>query len=218
APSPPPPPGGPPVVVTGHGVDPDDVKPLPSYLRQSLQWLAEAQFENGGWGAGPHTAQGVRDPHAGQMDPATTAFAALALLRSGGTPEDGPYARNGRRALDYVLGVVEASPANGARITTIDGAQPQVKLGRNIDAALAAQFFTAVLPHLDGQLKRRTEAALDKCLLAIQRGQAADGSQDGGGWAPVLQSAMAGAALERAQAAGRDVDDEALARAREYQR
>ena len=214
---PPPPPDGPPVVVT-RTVDPDDVKPLPGYLQQSLAWLAEAQFESGGWGAGLHTAQHVRDPHAVQMDPATTAFAALALLRAGSTPDDGPYARNVRRALDYLVGVVEAAPANSARITTIEGTQPQVKLGRNIDAALAAQFFTAVLPHLDGQLKRRTEAALDKCLLAIQRGQAADGSQGEGGWAPVLQSAMAASALERAEAAGRDVDDEALARSREYQR
>lgn len=215
--SPPPlPPDGPPVVVT-HTVDPDDVKPLPQYLRQSLDWLAAAQFESGGWGAGQHTAQDVHDPHAVQMDPATTAFAALALLRAGSTPSDGPYARNVRRALDYLLGVVEDAPANSARITTIAGTQPQVKLGGNIDAALAAQFFTAVLPHLDGQLERRTEAALDKCLLAIQRGQTADGAQGDGGWAPVLQSAMAGAALERAQQAGRTVDEDALRRAREYQ-
>jgi hypothetical protein len=214
--APPAPPGGPPVVVTRQ-IDPDDVKPLPEYLHESLEWLAEAQFENGGWGAGLHTAQHVRDPHAVQMDPATTAFAALALLRSGSTPDDGPYARNVRRALDYLLGVVEDAPEDAGRITSIEGTQPQVKLGGNIDAALAAQFFTAVLPHLGGQLERRTEAALDRCLLVIQRGQVADGSQGGGGWAPVLQSAMAGAALERAQAAGRDVDEDALRRSREYQ-
>src|SRR5690606_35784103 len=63
--APPLPPDRPPIVVT-RTVDPDDVKPLPQYLHQSLQWLADAQFENGGWGAGQHTAQGVRDPHAVQ--------------------------------------------------------------------------------------------------------------------------------------------------------
>ncbi|MDX1420847.1 MAG: hypothetical protein R3181_12845, partial [Rubricoccaceae bacterium] len=217
APPLPPPPDGPPVVVT-HAVDPDDAKPLPGYLDRSLAWLAEAQFDNGGWGAGQHTAQGVRDPHAVQIDPATTAFAALALLRAGSTPDDGPYADNVRRALTYLVGVVEEAPANSARITSIEGTQPQAKLGRNIDAALAAQLFTAALPHLDGRLERRTEAALDKCLLALQRGQTADGSQAGGGWAPVLQSAMATSALERAQAAGRDVDEEALDRSRADQR
>jgi hypothetical protein len=62
------------------------------------------------------------------------------------------------------------------------------------------------------------EAALDRCLVAIQRGQSDDGSQAGGGWAPVLQSAMANSALERAQQAGRTVDQGALDRSREYQR
>ena len=51
-----------PVVVTT--VDPGDVKPLPRYLHQSLDWLAVAQFSNGGWGAGQHAQQGIDDPHA----------------------------------------------------------------------------------------------------------------------------------------------------------
>ena len=212
-----PPPDGPPVVITGLSAGPDDVKPLPAYLHRSLDWLAAAQFDSGGWGAGQHTAQGVRDPHAVQLDPATTAFAAFALLRAGSTPDGGPHARHVARALTYLLGVVESTPEDAGRITSIDGTQPQVKLGHNIDAALVAQFFTAVLPHLDGALGQRTEAALDRCLLVLQRGQAADGSQAGGGWAPVLQSAMANSALERARAAGRDVDEDALRRSRAYQ-
>ncbi|NNF58632.1 MAG: hypothetical protein HKN04_10355 [Rhodothermaceae bacterium] len=205
----------PPVVVTQ--VDLDDVKPFPRYLPQSLDWLAAAQFSNGGWGAGQHAQQGIDDPHAVQMDPATTAFAALALMRTGSTPDDGPYAENVARALAYLLDLVEESSEDGPRITTIDGTQPQAKLGRNIDAAMVAQFFAAILPALDGRLERRTEAALDKCLRKIQRGQTADGSWDDGGWAPVLQSAMANSALESAARAGRDVDEDVLRRSREYQ-
>ena len=205
----------PPIVVTQ--ADLDDVKPLPRYLHQSLDWLAEAQFSNGGWGAGQHAQQGVDDPHAVQMDPATTAFSALALMRTGSTPERGPYADNVARALEYLLDLVEESPEDGARITTIEGTQPQVKLGRNIDAAMVAQFFTAILPDLNGRMERRTEAALDTCLRKIQRGQTADGSWDDGGWAPVLQSAMANSALESAARAGRDVDEDVLRRSREYQ-
>ena len=198
-------------------LDPNDVKPLPGYLDQSLAWLAEAQFDNGGWGAGLHARQGIDDPHAVQVDPATTAFAALALLRTGSTPERGPYARNVARALDYLVELVEEVPEDGPRITTIEGTQPQVKLGRNVDASMVAQFFTAVLPHLDGREERRAEAALDKCLRKIQRGQSDDGSWNDGGWAPVLQSAMANTALESAARLGRDVDEEALRRSREYQ-
>ena len=54
----------------------DDVKPLPGYLGRSLDWLAAAQYESGGWGAGLHTAQHVRDPHAVTTDSATTSFTA----------------------------------------------------------------------------------------------------------------------------------------------
>ncbi len=204
-----------PVVLTG--VDPNDVKPLPQYLHRSLEWLAAAQFDNGGWGSGSHTAQGINDPHAVQIDPATTAFAALALMRAGSTTESGPYARNVSRALNYLLELVEGYTADGPRITDIEGTQPQVKLGRNVDASMVSQFFSGILPNLDGRLERRTEAALDKLLLKIQRSQSADGSWADGGWAPVLQSAMANQALEGAARVGREIDQGVLARSRDYQ-
>lgn len=205
----------PPVQFTG--IDPVDVKPLPNYLYRSLEWLAEAQFENGGWGAGSHVRQGINDPHAVQIDPATTAFAALALMRSGSTTENGPYADNVSRALNYLVELVEDSPENGPRITDIEGTQPQVKLGRNVDASMVSQFFSAILPELDGRIKRRTESALDKCLLKIQNGQTADGSFSDGGWAGVLQSAMANNALEAGQRVGREIDQDVLDRSRDYQ-
>ena len=205
----------PPVILTG--IDPDDVKPLPQYLNTSLEWLADAQFDNGGWGAGSHTRQGIDDPHGVQIDPATTAFAALALMRSGSTTESGPYARNVSRALNYLINLVEEYPADGPRITDIEGTQPQVKLGRNVDASMVSQFFTGILPSLDGRLQTRTESALDKLLLKIQRSQTADGSWSDGGWAPVLQSAMANQALEGAARVGRDIDEDVLKRSRNYQ-
>ncbi len=199
------------------GIDPVDVKPLPQYLHRSLEWLADAQFDNGGWGAGSHQQQGVNDPHAVQIDPATTAFAALALMRSGSTTESGPYADNVSRALNYLLTLVEEYAADGPRITNIEGTQPQVKLGRNVDASMVSQFFSGILPSLDGRQERRTEAAIDKLLLKIQRSQTADGSWADGGWAPVLQSAMANQALEGAARAGREVDQSVLDRSRDYQ-
>ncbi|HYE95458.1 MAG TPA: hypothetical protein VD962_04570 [Rubricoccaceae bacterium] len=214
-----PPPKPEPPVVEQPLLDGRRPLPLPGYLTQSLRYLAEAQFENGGWGAGSHARQDVRDPHAVQTDPATTAFAATALLRAGSTHREGPYARNVRRALEHLLDLVEDTPANADRLTSLEGTQPQVKLGRNIDASMTAQFFTAVLPHTrnDRALRRRIERALDRCLGMIQRTQAADGSWNDGGWAPVLQSSMANTALERAAEAGRPVDRDVLARSRAYQ-
>jgi hypothetical protein len=55
-------------------------------------------------------------------------------------------------------------------------------------------------------LKKRIEHALDKCVNRIQQSQDADGSWKDGGWAPVLQSALANNALESAGDVGREID------------
>ena len=53
----------------------------------------------------------------------------------------------------------------------------------------------------------------------IQRTQDTDGGWKGGGWAPVLQSALANNALESARDAGlSSVDDKVLDRSRNYQK
>ena len=197
-----------------------DVVPIPAYLSKSMSWLADAQFANGGWGAGTHAHQEVRDPKAVQTDPATTAISALALVRAGNTLREGPYAKNVSRALDYLLQAVESSDEQSTNVTTLTGTQPQVKLGQNIDVSLCSQFLSRILPQTkrDRTLEKRVTAALDKCLRKLERGQNTDGSSAGGTWAGVLQSAMATSALEQGQAAGREVDEEILAKSRDYQK
>ena len=182
--------------------------------------MAEAQFENGGWGSGSHSNQGIKDPHAVQIDPATTAFAGMALIRAGNTLHSGPYKENLSRALEYMLSLVENAPAEGTRISNLSGTQPQAKLGMQIDESMAAQFFTKVLPLIqDARLKNRTQKALAVCLDKIARAQNEDGSwNQSGGWASVLQSAMANNALEMASDAGVEVDQEVLERSRDYQK
>src|SRR5215203_4466240 len=51
---------------------------LESSIQRGLVWMAQAQANNGGWGAGTHQHQDVRDPHAVSTDPATTALVAMA--------------------------------------------------------------------------------------------------------------------------------------------
>ncbi len=211
-------------VIGASGIEnrsrPDRNPPVSQFLENGIEWLAAAQFQNGGWGAGSHQHQEIRDPKAVQIDPATTAFAAMALMRAGSTLKQGPHASNVSKALDYLLHVVEESPEEGANIISLTSTQPQVKMGQNIDVAMCAQFFSRVLPHTkkDKALRKRVEVALDKCLRKVARHQSADGSIAGAGWAGVLQSAMAHSALEAGQAAGRDIDDRALERSREYQK
>ncbi|MDX1429154.1 MAG: hypothetical protein R3282_02650 [Rhodothermales bacterium] len=212
--------GNPPSEASDAGSLFDEPYPLPTYVAKGLDWLASAQFENGGWGSGQHSAQHVRDPRAVQIDPATTAFAAMALMRAGSTVSEGPYHANVRKALDYLLELVESSDSNTGQLTTVGGTQPQAKLGQNIDVSMVAQLLARALPTItdNPELKRRVEGGLDKCVKKLEVSQQRDGSWNQAGWAPVLQSAAANSALEAAAKAGRKVDKDMLDRSREYQR
>jgi len=190
-------------------------------IRGGISWLIRAQHPSGGWGSGSHSRQDVMDPHAVQADPATTSMAAMALLRSGHSLNHGEYTQPMRRALAFLLEAVESSSSQSATITSLTGTQIQNKLGSNIDVILTSQFLSNLLDgHLefDPQLKERVRKANARCINKIQMAMDTNGSIRGSGWAGVLQSSFATNAMEAAQAQGVAVDDEALARAREFQK
>ena len=188
-------------------------------VRDGLSWLAEAQLPNGGYGAGSHSAQHVRDPHAVKADPATTAMVAQAFLRSGTTFKKGKYSESLKDAVNFLLETVESSPKSSAYITDVRGTQIQTKLGENIDAVLTAQLLSNLLDrNLNGIDKKRIERALDICVSKIESATDASGRQMGAGWAGVLQSGLATSALEAAQAVGADVDEEVMERSKNYQK
>jgi hypothetical protein len=191
-----------------------------SAVKKGIEWIAAAQARDGGWGSGSHAAQNISDPHAVNTDPASTSLVAMSLLRNDNSLEKGNYAEALRKGTEYLLRAVENCPANQLAITTLTNTQPQVKLGRNIDVILTAQFFTNLLRYeiKDEPLKKRIEKALDKCIDKIQKTQSNNGAWQDGGWAPVLQSALANNALESADDIGRNVDSNKLRRSREYQK
>lgn len=194
---------------------------LDPFVQQGVAWLVKAQHPNGGWGAGSHAAQQLRDPHQVVTDPATTAFVAMALVRTGSTPQSGPQQGALKRATLYLVDVVERAPEAGPQITDLQGTQPQAKLGPLVDTGLTSQYLARILPALTkgSPLHARVDAALDRCLRKLQGSQLADGSWGiGRGWAPVLQSSLSTSALEMAQAAGKQVDADKLERARGYQK
>ena len=188
-------------------------------IKKALEWTDKAQGTDGGWGSGSHYNQGVMDPHAVPSDPATTSLVAMSLLRTDNTLTKGDYSKDLKKATEFLLKQVEECPDNQPYLTKLENTQPQIKLGRNIDVILTAQFFTNILRYdiNDAQLKKRIEKALDKCVARIQKGQDTDGSWRDGGWAPVLQSALANNALESAEDVGRKVDTAVLHRSRDYQ-
>lgn len=189
-------------------------------MTHGLAWIVEAQNANGGWGAGSHSRQDVRDPHAVQTDPATTSMVAMALLRSGSTLTSGKNSVQLKKALNYLLETVEKSSPTHLNITELTGTQIQSKLGANIDVVLTAQFLSDIVDHAasDELLKRRIEKALDVCVNKIQKAQDSNGSTAGAGWAGVLQSSFATNALEAAESKGANVDKKALDKSREFQK
>ncbi len=190
--------------------------PKTEWAQNAVQWLIEAQSPNGGWGAGSHAYQHVRDPHQVQTDPATTAFAAMALLKAGGPLKENLYKEQIINALDRILKDIDSRPDNG-RITPLEGTQPQIKLGINIDASMALQFLSSISGQIpDATLQNHVDKAAEICINLIQGSQNANGGWAGGGWAPVLQSAMANNALESAQTKY-DVDQKAIENSRKYQ-
>jgi hypothetical protein len=189
-------------------------------LASGLQFLSSARQNDGGWGAGSHYNQNIRDPHAVSTDPATTAMVGMAFLRSGSTLKSGQYAGQIRSSLEYLLKAVESTPKNQLKITKLSNTQIQTKLGDNIDAVLAAQFFNNILElkDLDAQTEKRVRSALAECVLRIQQNQASDGSLQGDGWAGVLQSSLASNVLEASDENGIAVDRRALERSRDFQK
>ncbi len=189
-------------------------------IDEALAWMSMAQHNSGGWGAGSHSKQNVMDPHAVQADPATTSMVGMALLRNGNTLNSGPYSTQLSKSVEFILSQVEESKPNSLNITDLTGTQIQTKLGQNIDVVLASQFLTNLKEKLPKQHKliHRIDEALNVCVAKIQRGQMADGSTQGAGWAGVLQSSLASNALEAAEYAGADVDEEKLDLARQYQK
>ncbi|HMT29681.1 MAG TPA: hypothetical protein PKD91_10410, partial [Bacteroidia bacterium] len=160
------------------------------------------------------------DPHAVPSDPATTAMVAMAIQRCGSDLQQGPYSRNLKKALFYLLDQVESSPENASNITSLTNTQPQIKLGQNIDVVLTSQFLTNILDDLDHdpQLKNRVKKCVKKCVDKIEMGHSANGSMKGSGWAGVLQSSFATSALESAKDEGIEVDEKILDNSRDYQK
>jgi hypothetical protein len=86
-------------------------------ISRSLSWIAGAQLSNGGWGAGSHNRQDIRDPHLVTADPATTSVVSLALLRTGNTLTTGPYHQQLNKATEFLLQAIEQWQADQPYLT-----------------------------------------------------------------------------------------------------
>ncbi len=200
------------VIATGWttAVEP---KPLSEQVKKGLAWLVEHQHKNGGW------AQGEESKHMGRsMDTlkekpnvGDTCTATLALLRSGSTPGEGPYATNIARALDFICSEVEKADKESLSITSVRGTRLQSKLGQHIDTFMTSMVLAEARGKMPNEeSNKRVSAALDNVLDKIERHQQADGSWKQQGWASALAESMAAKGLNRARQAGAKVDETVL--------
>ncbi|MEJ7639094.1 MAG: hypothetical protein WKF75_14260 [Singulisphaera sp.] len=188
-------------------------------MKKGLDWLVEHQLPGGGWGQGEESQQ-MRGNRQGSEslrdtpDVADTCIAALALLRSGSTPREGPYRDAIVKAVGYVRSQVETSDPESLAVTRVQGTRVQQKLGPNIDTFLASMLLAEVKGRMpDEEGEKAVDLALHKVLGKIERHQKQDGSFEGQGWAPILAQAMCGKGINRSRQVGARVSDVTLARA-----
>lgn len=197
-------------------------KELSDSAKKGLAYLISQQHETGGFGQGGGwrtNAEGqsgrvegkdVKDP----PDVGNTCIAALALIRAGNTPKDGPYAKQLAKAVDFIEQHVESADKDSLYVTPVRDTQLQTKIGKYIDTFLTA----LVLSELKGQMpdkksEERLFAALNKTIGKIEANQQADGTFAGNaGWASVLSQGICSKALNRASQKGVTVKAETIKR------
>jgi hypothetical protein len=173
-------------------------QPEKAWHEKAAVWLLNSQSENGGWGNASFAMDGSIQSTIVETDPATTAFAAMALLESGGVLQANPYKQSIMQALDCILDIIEQRPANG-RITTLTYTQPQRKLGMHIDASMALDFLTTIRNQVgDVSYQVQIDSAAKVCITLLAGSQNQDGQWKDGGWAPVLQDVVNVSSLENA--------------------
>jgi hypothetical protein len=188
-------------------------KPLSENVRKGLAWLAEHQLPGGGWSQGEESPQmGGGEAFRDKPDVADTCIAALALVRAGNSPREGPYKDALAKAVGFVRAEVEAADAKSLAVTSIQGTRVQMKLGPNVDTFLASLLLAEVKGKMpDEPANQALDLALAKVVDKIKKNLKADGTWDNtNGWAPVLAESLGSKGLNRAQQNGVLVANEVL--------
>lgn len=208
-----------PVPSVQPATQPVEPKPLSNNVQRGLKWLADRQLENGGWDQGEESDQmrANNQQALGGANIGDTAMACMALLRSGSTPTDGPYANHLRRGIEFIIKSIDASDSQSLFITDVRNTRLQSKLGTYVDTFAAAMLLAEVQNMMgDAQADARLLAALDKTMNKIKLNQQENGQFANAGWAPALAQGMAAKAINRSEINGYEVDGDVKRRANAF--
>jgi len=200
----------------------DQPKEVSPTVQLGAQFLLKQQRRDGGWNEGPES--GEYSGRSGSSScVAHTSVAALALLRAGYQPRNGPGADRLERAILFVCAQVEKSgkyalflspPSVEWRCTPSRYQLVYRELGGAIDASLALMLLAEVKGCMAGEAAERRVAAAAATLLArFKVQQDKEGTWLSDGAVPALCHALAIKALSRARLAGLAVDKAVLDKA-----
>ena len=143
-------------------VTPETVKSI----ERGLKYLANSQRADGSW---------LNNGGYGSYPVVMTSLAGLAFIAGGSTPESGPYSREVRKAMNYVLQVAEA---NKDGCISLGSGQTMYAHGFGM-LFLATCYGT----ELNTDYEKRIKKVLDDGIKLTARSQSRkQGNSPGGGW------------------------------------
>ena len=196
-------------------------KPLTDNVKKGLSYLVNQQHEDGGWGQGGGWRQadpktGGRVEGANVADPSdlgSTSIAVLALVRAGHTPQQGDYAKNVAKGVEFILARIEKADKDSLYLTDVRNTQLQSKIGPYVDTFLAQLVMSELKGKMPEKGEKRLLAAFEKTMKKIAKHQQADGNfAKNDGWASSLSMALCSKGINRASQMGFEVPQPVLAR------
>ena len=140
-------------------------------IDMGLKYLVNTQRNNGAWFS---TGGG----YGGAYPSVMTSLAGLALIAGGSTPESGPYAKNVKKAMEYILDVAEAQDDG---MIAGPGSESRSMYGHGFSMLFLAQCYgTDINVRYEGRIRK----ALDKAIKLTEKAQSDTGPQykNAGGW------------------------------------
>ena len=134
-------------------------------VKKGLKYLADTQRQNGSWLSGGRY---------GTYPSAMTSLAGMAMLASGSTPEEGPYHKNVRRAMVYIIRV--AKPHDDGMIAG-PGSEARSMYGHGFSMLFLAQCYGM---QKSPERAREIKLILEKAAELTSKSQSNPGKPFGG--------------------------------------
>jgi hypothetical protein len=136
-----------------------------------ITYLVRTQRNNGAWfssGGG----------YGGAYPSVMTSLAGLALIANGSTPETGPYWKNVKKAMEYILNVAEAQEDG---MIAGPGSESRSMYGHGFSMLFLAQCYGT---EINTDYEKRIKKALEKAIRLTEKAQSNLGAANkyAGGW------------------------------------